>query len=54
MTNIATNTDGSMTITLPAHVTEWGIDPIRSLIWAFAVLMVGIGVWIIARRTQIP
>jgi hypothetical protein len=52
MTNIATNADGSITITFPGHVTEWGIDPIRFLIWVFASLLVGFIVWIIARKKE--
>jgi hypothetical protein len=52
MTNIATNADGSFTTTLPSHVMEVGVDPIVFLIWAFAGLLVGITVWIIARKKR--
>jgi hypothetical protein len=52
MTNIVTNADGSITITLPGHVTEWGIDPIIFLIWVLAGLLVWIVVWIIARKKR--
>jgi len=53
MTNIVTNADGSITVTLPGHVTELGIDPIVFLSWVFAGLLVGIIVWIIARKKRV-
>jgi len=52
MTNIVTNADGSITITLPAHITEVGVDPRVFLIWLFAGLVVGIIVWIIVRKKR--
>jgi len=53
MTNIVTNADGSVTITLPAtRVTELGIEPSVFVIWLFAGLLVGIIVWLIARKKR--
>jgi hypothetical protein len=54
MTNIATNANGSITITLPGHVTvtDWGIDidPGAFLVGGLTGLLVGIVVWIIVRK----
>jgi amino acid transporter len=53
MTNTATNADGSITVTLPGHLTELGVDPIVFLIWVFAGLLMGIIVWMIVRRKRV-
>jgi len=50
MTNIVTNADGSVTITLPGHVTEWGIEvewiPAVVLLVALTVMII----WLILRK----
>jgi|GEM_PF-3148250 len=55
MTNIVTNADGSITITFPPHVVQWGWD--MEALWTpgtfFSIVVVaGLLVWFFAKRKK--
>jgi hypothetical protein len=53
MTNIVTNADGSITITFPPKITEWGIYIVHPFALAIVVVaIVVLSVWIIAGKKR--